>query len=264
MSQSSKLYNQVAIATISDYRLPIYPVSKGMSSGVRSGKWGEFKVERGAVTARHRDVLDAIISLALDTNCVKSSTNGEIEMHILYDAKEVLRMLDTKSTYTWLKSMIMDMQGTVISIKQKDEVWPDSWSLVSFHGNSKKTADRRPDQYQAALKKIVLSPGAVKWMAHDIRVFIKKEVVADILALNHQVSRSVARWFLSHSNEQNHKIEDVLLSVGCVGGSHQINKRINQMIDDADGFKKLGITVGKTVRSVKIDGVWFKNPIKHN
>lgn len=249
-----------AVATVSDYRLPLWPVSKSHTTALKEGKWGAFKVERGGVTARHRDIVDVILCLAIDIEYVRSSITNEVEMHILYDAKEVLKMLNTKSNFAWLQGLILDMQSTVISIRKKNGDWPDSWALVSFSGDSKKDKSTYKHQFSGKLKKLVLSPGAFKWMETDIQVFIKKNVMTKIMALKNQVSRSVAKWFLSHSNAQNHNIQNVLASVGCEGGERMINKRINQLIEDAEGLKKLGIIVGESVRSIKIEGVWFENP----
>lgn len=264
MNQNTKVKKYTPVATVSDYRLAIWPVSKNTNAGTRVSKWGSFKVVRGSVTARHRDVLDVIMSLSIDTEYVKSSITGEVEMHILYDALEVLKMLNTTATNAWLKSMIVDMQATVISIQNKNGDWPDSWSLISFSGDSKKEAERQSKEFPAKLKKIVLSPGAVRWMSKDIQVFIKKDLMKNIMSLKNQVSRSVAKWFLSHSNSQNHSIDSVLMSVGCTGGSRQMNNRIHQIIEDTEGLKKLGIKIGTTIYSVKIDGVYYKNPFSES
>lgn len=249
----------IPTATVGEYRNAIYPVSKDEKTGVRVSKWGSFKIVRGGVTPRHRDVMDAIITKCMKSQYVRNSITGEDEIHLLYDAKEVLEFLNTTSTYSWLKGMLLDLQATVITIERKDGSWPDSWNLLSFNGDSKIDAVREPWQKQAKLKKIVLSPGTVKWMQQDIKIFVNEEVVNQVMLLKNQVSKSVARWFLSHANGQNHPIESVLEAVGCKIDAKEIKRRASQLEEDRDGLHALGISLGNNINSRRIGGVWFEN-----
>ena len=188
-----------------------------------------------------------------------NSITRELELHLLFDAKSVLDLLNTKADYRWLRKMLYDLQAMVISIQKKDGIWPESWSLVSYIGETLVDAERKPGQLKAKLKKIVLSPGAVKWMSENMKIIMDIKVLEKIFLLENEVSRAVARWFLSHATSQNHGINSVLDAVGCnTETSKEIKRRISQLENDSEILEALGITLGANVNSKRIAGVSFK------
>ena len=252
---------QTALATVSEYRTPPFPVSKNCGKGVRETHWGSIEiVENGGATSISRNVLDAILTKAIKKEFEIVSNTGDIQMNILYDSKEVLDYLNTSADYSWLLKKIQELQRTLISIQRKDKTWPDSWSLISYSGETKIDAKRRSGQFGGKLKKIVLSPGAVKWLLEDVSIVVDEEVCNKIMLLKSELSKSVVKFFITHIKDQNHTVLSVLNAVGCnTDTKKEIDRRIAQLKEDEENLEELGITrIGDKIKSKRLSGVRFE------
>lgn len=242
-------------ATALEYRLPVYPVGRNALSSFKSAhgeltkekyplrKLDENGIEgtivRGNIGGRHRDMLDAILAVAKK---IKSDLVGRV--HVVFDVADVRAALGmSHKSFAWadLREYLLDLQCTAISIRRPGEEWPTSYTMISVIGESKDDAERKRG-FPAKLKKITFSEGFVVWLDSEARLFINKEVVRQVLALQHQVSRNAARWLLSHSRDQHPAVDHVLLHAGINSISErQRRKYIAQLTDDDAGLKQLGI-----------------------
>lgn len=83
-------------------------------------------------------------------------------------------------------------------------------------------------------------------------------MVRHVVGLRHQVSRSSAKWLLSHTGEQHHKINDLLSYVGCKGNRAMMSKYKKQLTEDSVGLDLIGITVdNKVVHYARNKGVFI-------
>ena len=261
MSRSETKRSSLPTATVTDYRSPLWLVGRHLP-GPRQHEtaWGHVMVERGNPSSIHRDILDGIFCAALQ---VAETPAGE--MHILFDARAVLKLLGTRADSRWLRQRLIDLMQTVIKTKSaQDAEWPPSYTLLTFVGDSFRDADRPEWQFGGKLKKIVLSPGAVQAMANDIQIFLNNTVVSRLLSLRHAISRSVARWLMSHKGSQTHDINDLIDVVGaCHVRDRQRRAYTAQLRADAEGMRHLGIRInGKKVTYRRPpEGVWFQMPV---
>jgi hypothetical protein len=245
---------------MTDYRSPLWLVGKQPSAPrVHSTSWGEVRVERGNPTARHRDILDAVFSVA---ERAVLTTNGEL--HVLFDAAAALQLLGTKADSRWLRQRLLDLMQVVISTRTPGaHDWPPSRPLLTLVGDTKIDAQREHWQYPALLKKIVLSPAAVAAMAEDIQIVLDPAIVKKILKLEHAISRSLARWLMSHKTRQSHSIDNIINVLGANHvGDRQRRAYVNQLTEDINGLAALGIRITNQVVTYNRPdkGIWFQMP----
>lgn len=234
-------------AAAPEYRLPLYPVGRLEVPRVADTKWGSVKVERGHLTARHRDLLDAILACA-----VRTVADASWGVHVIFDVADVRRMLGVTSDWSTIRKMLLDMETTAISWKRPGEEWPDSFPILSFVGEANSDAERPSHQFKGKLKRITLSPDYVRCAVHEVRLYLNLELTRQVLALTHQVSRSVARWCLSHSSAQRHELSQVLEAVGAIQPGEPISGRlarrgarkyVEQLAYDSQALAELGIVL---------------------
>ena len=242
-----------------EYRLPVCPVSKGVEAPFCSNhgdvKW--VRVERGRPTARHRDVLDAIM-----VSATTMAIDAVGRVHVIFDVADVRDTLGGKSIdWTKIRDYLLDLQATTISIRRPGDDWPESWPMLAIVGDAKAEALRRAHLYSGKMKRIAFSEGVAALLESETRLYVNKNVVRQVLRLQNQVSRSVARWLISHSGDQHQRVDTVLSLVGAGGGERQQRKFHKQLRDDAEGLKRLGISFeGGILHYQRNVGVFIEHP----
>ena len=247
-------------ATVTDYRSPLWLVGRQQPSPrVHATAWGQVRVERGNPTVLHRDILDAVFSVA-----ERASQTPTGELYVLFDAAAVLNLLGTKADSRWLRQRLLDLMQVVISTRSSNsDDWPPSRPLLTCVGDTDLDAGREEWQFPAKLKKIVLSPAAVQAMADDIQIVLDKKIVANVLGLRHAISRSLARWMMSHKTKQVHDVDALIDALGANQvGDRQRRAYVAQLTADVKGLAVLGIQINNNfvtyTRPEK--GIWFQMP----
>lgn len=249
-------------ATASDYRLPIFGVAKRKVNEI-STRWGDVRIERGNPTARHRDLLDAIITVA-----TKRMLDQEGNVHVFFDTVDVAEILGKKLDWRDIKEALLDLQSTVYSTKSVDgKKWVSTNNILIKIEDAKTDATRRDGQFAAKLKKIVISEDSANRLVGEVNITINKSTMAILLKLDHQVSKALARWCLSHSSEQHHSLQSIFEVLGLVEEGEAIGGRvassttynyIKQLKNDSEGLDKLGISISnKTVHYIRGKGVFI-------
>lgn len=250
-------------ASALEYRLPVYPVGKDVPAKFSSamGDISRVSIERGAPRARHRDILDAIM-----VSASKVAVDPVGRIHVLFDIADVRQALGLSCiSFDWSKcrAYLLDLQSTIIAIRRPGDDWPTSWPMLAAVGDAKGDAVREQHQFSAKLKKIVFSEGAAALLNSETQLYLNKSLVLKILALRHQVSRSVARWMVSHSGQQHPAVDDVLAYVGAAGGERQRRKYLQQLRGDGQALAEIGIEFdGEQLHYARSSEVFIQNPIK--
>lgn len=249
------------LAAALEYRLPVFPVVKQCAPRTTDLKWGGVYVERGQPTGRHRDVLDAVLTAG------RRVSDRAGQLHVVFDLAEVRSLLGVETDWRGIRKMLLDLAGTVISLRQPGQGWPPAFPILTFVGEANSDADRAGHQFPAKLKRITLSAGAASLLAQEVRVCLNRETVEKVLRLRHQVSRSCARWCLSHSNKQHHSLADVLGAIGAAepgeaisgrGARRGVHERIKWLREDAEGLRGIGIAIdGETLHYQRQKGVFI-------
>lgn len=279
---SKPLKKQLPTSTVNQIRLPLFtPATRGsVTKKTFETNWGTVVFHRGSLTQRHRDVFEAIV--ACHTRFERyEDAEGYERISVEFERSAVLKMLGTPHNHTWLKEMLIDMAGVVAELKtKKDGIEANLISgLIEAHKSTSGVALRRSGQFSGhdedslmrggdtPLWKIVLSPQLVALYNTDINIHMNKLVPA-ILGLENAISRSVARWMLSHTEDQCHRINDIFDAVGAAEEPSNRRKLLSQLRDDAVELKKLGIDLGEgsllkaAAHYKKNKRVCFYNPLK--
>lgn len=250
-------------ASALEYRLPAYPVGKDVPAKFSSamGDIIRVSIERGAPRARHRDILDAIM-----VSASKVAVDPVGRIHVVFDIADVRQALCLSCTsFDWSKcrAYLLDLQSTIIAIRRPGDDWPTSWPMLAAVGDAKADAVREQHQFSAKLKKIVFSEGATALLNSETQLYLNKSLVLKILALRHQVSRSVARWLVSHSGQQHPAVDEVLFYVGAAGGERQRRKYLQQLRGDGQALAEIGIEFdGEQLHYTRSSEVFIQNPRK--
>ena len=245
--------NKFSLTSIDDMRLPVWPVSTRSSGfiGETKTRWGTVRLE-GAISARHRDLIDAI---ALDQIDHKIDAVGRL--HVLFDAKDVQKRLGCDN-WRWMKEKLKNLTQTLITITKSDGRLSQTMTVLSGFDESDARAARNRNEFQCNLKKIVFSELATKVLLNDVTFNCSAKVGGALLGMRHQVSRSLARWCLSHSTNQNHDLKLILHSIGCIGSRQNMSRFTTQIIGDKTELAKLGIEVESGMcRYTRNKEVWF-------
>lgn len=262
MATTGKKIENLSLMTVNDMRLPTFPVGKTGANETIVTPWGDVFFPKGAPTARQGDIIYAIAACSL-----ASRIDAVGRMHVLFDSRDVIQLINSDDWY-WLKEQLYDLTNTSIAVKPKSKKnWGQTYKVLAIVGDSKHDAPRKGSQYTVKLRKVVFSELATSLLKSDVMVHCNKKVTEGVLALKMQVSRSLARWCISHSTNQNHNILTVLHAIGCGGGDRMARKYSKQIKDnDLDGLKVLGIVINGTVVQYKRPktGIWFTNGANPN
>jgi len=257
---------------VGEYRRPLFSVARVRvnegAAAVEAGcdSWGRVRVVRGGVGQHHRDLLDAIRTLA-----EHRVTDAAGQEHLIFDDAKVRQALGARMVWkreaeapgnrkgkalavrtAWkdMRDDLLDMITTVVQIDGLADSWGAAFPLAAFVGDANSPAARAPHQYPAHLRRLVLSAGFSKLIEEQAAVGFSREVLARVLGLRHAVSRAVARWCLTHSKNQHHDLAAVLAAVGATkpgeaisgrGGRWQAREYARQVREDAGALLELGI-----------------------
>ena len=244
---------KVCTALADEYRMPIYPVSKAKGE-VLETKFGTVRFVRGGLTAHHRDVMDVVTAFA---DKIDFTASGEVDIY--FDPAKIAKVLGIDTEWRLQRELLRDLVGTVIEVKRAGvEKWEGAFSVLTFVGDTDEPAQRASWEFKTNLKKITLSKHYAALMQTDVALQLGQEVVRHVVGLRHQVSRSSAKWLLSHTGEQHHKINDLLSYVGCKGNRAMMSKYKKQLTEDSVGLDLIGITVdNKVVHYARNKGVFI-------
>jgi len=250
-------FNPRPAGAVGEYRRPLFSVARvrveegGGVVEAGSDSWGRVRVVRGGVTQHHRDLLDAIRTLA-----EHRVTDAGGQEHLIFDDARVRQVLGARTAWKDMRADLLDMITTVIQIDGAGGAWGAAFPLATFVGDAKSPAARAPNQYPAHLRRLVLSAGFSKLIEEQATVSYSRETLERVLGLKHAVSRAVARWCLTHSNAQHHDLARVLAAVGAIRGGEAISGRaaarqarryVRQIGEDAGALADLGIEAGAAV-----------------
>lgn len=253
LKATKKEERSLPTSNVLDYRVPLFPVSYKIAKKLtqKNTLWGSVKIEKGNPTAWHKDILDAIMC-----NVMTYGIDSQNRLTVIFDVVDVQKMLGVEIDYTEIRKKLIDLQSTVFSIKHhKDEDFPTTQSIIASVGNSKKDAPRLDNQFPAKLKKIVFSELATARLLNELNITINKPTMANIFKMKNQVSRALAKWCLTHSNNQNHDLKNILIAIGAIdfgqeiegrAASSQAHKYRNQLKADRELLQGLGITINNT------------------
>jgi len=193
----------------------------------------------------------------------KQKIDNTGRLHVAFDCADVLRRLGTKANWRWLRQRLLDMQSIVISVKRPGDDWGGSYSLIEYVGDTPLDASRNRGQFRASLKKIIFTQSGTQMLLGETGVYLQPDVCQRVLNLQHQVSRALVRWCLSHASVQNHSLKDALDAVGCGTSDKQRERYAHQLRNDADGLAGLGVDIkhgrGAKIHYHRLPGVWFRN-----
>jgi hypothetical protein len=280
MARRSNPTGQLPTSTVHQTRLPLFaPATRGVA--VKKSfetNWGTVVFHRGSLTQRHRDVFDAIV--VCHTRFERwPNAEGFDQITVEFDRASVLKMLGVPHNHTWLKEMLIDMAGVVAELKsQKGGIKANFISgLITARESLTGVALRKAGQFSqydedsfrrggnSPLWTITMSPQLVALYDSDLHIHMGK-LVPIVLSLEHPISKGVARWMLSHSDDQFHKVTDIFNALGVGEDPSNRRKLLKQLRDDGDILKELGIEVGDGPLLKAIGGykrnksVWFYNP----
>lgn len=259
MARRSSLRNQLPTSTVHQTRLPLFtPATRGVAvKKTFETNWGAVVFHRGCLTQRHRDVFDAII--ACNTRFERwANGDGFEQITVEFDRATVLKMLGVPHNHTWLKDMLIDMAGVVAELKSNNGGIRANFigGLITARESLTGVALRNAGQFSqndedsfrrggnAPLWTITMSPQLVALYNTDMHIHMNK-LVPTILGLENPISRSVARWMLSHSEDQCHRINSIFEAIGAADDASNRRKLLKQLRDDGTVLKELGIEIGE-------------------
>ncbi|MBU0499514.1 MAG: hypothetical protein KJ558_07100 [Gammaproteobacteria bacterium] len=266
-------------ANVLEYRLPVYPVCRGRAPDyTHSGRYGECRISVskeadiriGAISERHRCLLDAVMTYA--TWC---GIDPVRRLVVFFDIANIRRALGTPSL-RWrdVRQSLIELIGVHVQIRRPNEEWPAIYPLVAGvdYAATNHSAPRRAGQFtgrgqgdeddelrrdgSVRLIRLTFSEGYTAALAAGVGVRLSKTTLTTLLNMRHAVSRTVARWALTHSNVQHHPLADLLSTLDLVkpGGdgvvrirgrsaSRQARDYVAQLMRDRVLLAHLGVEI---------------------
>ncbi len=245
-------HGKIPTASALEYRSTMFPLSK---KGTTTTKYCEVEIVEGdGLCARHRDIIDAIMA-----NKEFAVFDGAGQLHVGFDDCKIRKILGSKNVITtngitqrmgntagkWsnLEVQLQKITKTIISVRHVGSRWFAAFPVLTEVGLSKRPTEHGSNKYEAMLKKIVFSVGAVDLLMNDIPLFIDSKIINKMLALKYQVCRSVVRFCLSHTGEQNHDLKDVLSYVGATGNDRLMREYAAQLNEERLALEDLGVFI---------------------
>ncbi|WP_287965324.1 hypothetical protein [Diaphorobacter sp.] len=261
------------LGAVDEYRRGLYSVTPAWVGDGEppvvfgTAPWGRAKIVRGGITQRHLDLLDCIRATAEHR---LSDSSGQT--HLIFDDAEVRKKLG-KGRGRWrdVREMLRDFMTTIVQIEGRTPgAWGIEFSLATKIGDTDLAAPRRADTFPACLRRLVLSAEYTAFLTALPSVSYSPTVLDRVLALHHLVSRAIARWCLSHTNDQHHPLDVVLAALGVVDEGEAIAGRaarssvrrlVGHVHEDAAGLAELGITITSAFLHYKrLPGVFIRVP----
>lgn len=233
--------------SIAHYRLPLWAVSHREHYET---PWGQVWV-KGKARVIHRDILDAIWLVA---DSIKMENNRYV---IDFEPGKVLRALGTTKRGTWIEKRLYDLYQLELNYR---------WNKGEFRLNGlfrylesiirldKKTG--RQGQFRGNKYRIVLTELATMMEQKEVRVnlgvFLEK-----ILRLKSNFSRSVARFFITHSRGLHLDFQTLVVAVGA--DQRNISKWRRELKRDEEALKELGIYLSTKDEKATLKGFGIKD-----
>lgn len=239
-------------------------VKKNSPTTIIKSPFGEVRFEVGCLTAADRDLLDAVI--ASKDFFRFSQKSGRME--VVFDPAKVKKMLGVSFDYPYrdIHARLLRIQSVVLSIRLPGDDWGTSFGLIESVGDYKVNGENQivehgSGKYNGTLKSLKFTTAGVKLMAIDTHLCVNSNVIEKILDLENQVSRAVARWFLTHKEDQVHGIKNVLRYVGVDEDScsdRMIRKYVADLREDSKKLAQLNISVNNdTISYTRNSGVFI-------
>lgn len=251
-----------AHTTVIQSRLPLFlpvlrlaPRARGADIVVEN-PWGSIKIKKCRLTQVHRDLLDAIF-----TSTKPPVWLDDGAMVLIFDLRDVQRLLKTSHNHTWIRALLDDMLRTVVEIDDSRHRWIIHQGLLREHRYTREPAPRRRGQKTGALYAVTLSPGFARLWREDLLVHSPR-LVPRVLALRHAASRALARMILTH-REASLTLDDALRHIGAIqdGLAARVARRTRaKVLSEAAALATFGIQIGAdgVIRYRQTSGVWFK------
>lgn len=239
-------------------------VKKSNPTTVIRSPFGEVRFDVGCLTSPDRDLLDAIIA---SKESFRFSHKTE-RMEIIFDPAKVKKMMGMGANipYDNLHRRLLRIQSVVLSIRLPGDDWGTSFSLIESVGDYRvngefQVVEHGSGKYNGKLKSLKFTKTGVKLMAIDTHLSVNPSIIKKILSMKNQVSKSLARWFLTHTGDQRHSIKNVLSYVGVDKNScsdRMIRKYISDIREDSLTLSELNIEINnETIFYTRNKNVFF-------
>lgn len=267
MSRGPKKPEIFAHTTVIQSRLPLFLPVLRLAPRMRDADivienpWGRIKIKKCRLTQIHRDLLDAIFA---STRKPVWLEDGALEL--VFELRDVQRLLGTAHNHTWVTELLDDMLRTVVVIDENNnQRWTTHKGLISQHRYTRNPVPRPPGAPPPPSRPyaVTLSPEFARLWREDLLVHAPT-LVPRVLALHHAVNRALVRMILTH-RQASFALDDALRHIAAIrdGMSERVVRRIRvKVLSEADTLSGFGIqiTAGGTIRYRQIAGVWFKKP----
>lgn len=201
-------------------------------SGVVVGKYGQG----------HVDFVEAIFR---NTQRKRRSEDGGIE--IIVDPYKVRMTAGGGKQISWqqMQALKMDVMRVVIDLRGNAFNSPITGHIIDQITESKIKATSRPGAINNGdrwLWYVKLGPAFVRFIDEDLRLYYDPTPIA---ALQTGIAQAIARHVATHKNQPpgGWKIDELIKAVGAGLTSKALWERRNEIKQDAEGLKVLGLTM---------------------
>lgn len=203
--------------------------------------WGHGSVI-GKYGQAHVDFVEAIFR-----NSEKKRRDDEGGIEIIVDPYRVRMTAGGDKQISWQQMQVLktDVMRVVIDLRGNAFHKPITGHIIDQITESKIKAPSRPgaihgnDRWMWYVK---LGPAFVRFVDEDLRLYYDPTPIA---ALNTGIAQAVARHVATHKNQPSGgwKIDELIKAVGAGATSKAMWERRNEIREDAEGLKILGLTV---------------------
>lgn len=144
--------------------------------------WGELEIRNRLLTQTHKDIFDAILTVAKETKVLK---NGKIALY--FTPYEILEFLGKSTThYTWLLEKIKEIADAKINYKNNngDQYLFNILSTVAF-------SEKR------GLYGVTIDEDYMRFFANSLTLDYSK-YVKDIALIDDALIKAIIKFFLTH------------------------------------------------------------------
>jgi hypothetical protein len=203
--------------------------------------WGHGTVT-GKYGQAHVDFVEAIFR-----NAEKKRRDDDGGIEIIVDPYKVRMTAGGDKQISWqqMQSLKMDVMRVVIDLRGNSFHRPITGHIIDQITESKLKAVSRPGAINGKerwLWYIKLGPAFVRFVDEDLRLYYDPTPIA---ALNTGIAQAVARHVATHKNEPQGgwKLDELIKAVGAGATSKAMWERRNELREDAEGLKALGLSV---------------------
>ncbi len=203
--------------------------------------WGHGTVT-GKYGQAHVDFVEAIFR-----NAEKKRRDDDGGIEIIVDPYKVRMTAGGDKQISWqqMQSLKMDVMRVVIDLRGNSFHRPITGHIIDQITESKLKAVSRPGTINGKerwLWYVKLGPAFVRFVDEDLRLYYDPTPIA---ALNTGIAQAVARHVATHKNEPpgGWKLDELIKAVGAGATSKAMWERRNELREDAEGLKALGLSV---------------------